>query len=517
MTSTKSEDRTRPFISALIIFIAIAAAGYRLAIFEGSNYAVGKDAYFHVIQAKSLLETGRTHAPDSSLTPYILAFTYRLAGKWENAQKTMLAVFCGLWALAAGLLIARNRRFGEGDVPGKPWAALLWILPAAFSPSVTLITSQYAKQSLGLAVFAAALLFMSESVNAAELRRRNTFRVLAGISAVAAFFSHRLYGALALLGLVFVLPRKLVLICAAGGVVFLLLGTFFVPGLIGFFDLERFAGVFSVVPSFHPVSIFRLQKFNFALLVESLMPYVYAGLWTTAAILKKKEFFKHPRFPVHLFLLVCAAIGIFPFYRFETLDMGYRLFVGSIPLAWLGICLIAADYSKIADKTVTIAGLTALTALYLVFGANVYRPDTDPPYWQFDPVISATENYFKARNLSPEILIVHHGFSFYYTYVCGRHTLPFMPEWDYDAERTHRLAYGIDEAEWRRFLPESILPRPVLIDRDYTLVREDVWQSFVSNCSTSDYMRAKVFSAKNPFEVRPGYLSRFRNADEGND
>jgi hypothetical protein len=513
MTSIKSEDRTRPFVIALVILMAIAAAGYRLAIFERTNYAVGKDAYFHIIQARSFLETGKTHAPDSSLTPYILAFTYRLAGNWETAQKVMLVFFCGLWTAAAGLFVVNILRRSGDPASGKPWTAILWALPAAFSPAVTLIASQFAKQSLGIAIFGLVLLFLEGAINSEEPAKRNLYRVLAGVAAVGAFFSHRLYGALALLGLVFVLPRKLAVVCIAAGLVMLVLGTFFLPGLIGFFDLERFVGVFSIVPSFHPVSMFRILKFDPALLVESFLPYAYAGLWIAAAVTNKKEFFKNPRFPLHLFLMACVAIGIFPFYKFEMLDMGYRLFIGFVPLAWLGICLLEADYAKAAEKTPAIAGLTALIAVFLLFGAKVYRPETDPPYWQYDPVITATERYFETNAVVPEILIVHHNMSFYYTYICGRHTLPFAPEWDYDRANTYRLAYGINEPEWRRFLPADVLPRPVTIDNDYALVREDVWQTFVSNCSDVEYMRLKVFSSRNPYEMRPEYLSRFRQTN----
>ncbi len=508
MSATKRIDIAKMAVAALLVILSFAAAGYRMAVFDGSNYAVGKDAYFHVIQAKSLVETGRTHAPDYSATPYLLALVYRFAGNWETAQKAMLAVLCGIWTLFTGLTMIRAKK---DEYSRKLLILIVWCVPAAFSPSVTVIASQFAKQAAGLAVFAVFLYFLNEALTREGKDRTRLWNwIAAGIAAVAAFFSHRLSGALAFLGLILSLPKKWLVVAAAAGGVLAVLGTFVIPGIFGLSDLQRFAGAFSFVPSFHPVSMFRLQSFNAAWFVESLLPYVYVVVWIVLIAGRKKEFVTHKRFRLHLFLFVCMLIGIFPFYRFDTLDMGYRLFAGTIPLAWAGLYLLTADFTELYERQRVITVSVVLSALFIIGGWGVYRPESDPPYAQYDPLIRSAEVYFESAAVEPEIVIVHHGLSFYYTYVCGRHTLPFEPEWDFDPSRTYRIAYGIEPSEWARWLSPAVQPQPLRLDNDYTLVREDVWQTFASNCSGNAVMAMKVFSAKNPYKTRPDYLSRFR-------
>lgn len=506
----KSKFRFLPMVFiGLIVLIAAFAMQYHS--FGKSSYAVGADGYYHIIQAKSFLETGKTHSPDYSFTPYSLAAVYKIVGNWEDAQKVMLSILRMLISLFAFIFVFRVSLHNGNKTYHSLFKGIIFSLLFAVSPTLTYIASQFMKQLYGIAIFFLYLIALEEvfyRLKAGD--NKKLLWVATGISFVGAtlsMFAHRLNGVFAFFGFPFMLNKKILLIGAATGGVLLLLGSLFVPGIIGVLEFERFKGMLSIVPVFQPVAIFRHLNFNFGWLLEMLVPYLVFVMGIIVAVrkIKTKDFNLANLRWYFLFLLM---IGIFPFYKFTSLDMGFRLFIIVIPIAYLLSFYLLNSLEKKRDKAFLIPMIFALTML--PFNLSLYNPTNELPYKSYDTVISKVEAKIQTLSAPPEILIVHHGFSFYYTYITDRHTLPFVPEWDYSPTNVYRLVYGISDAELQYFLPPNTQEMPSRLNKDYILFREDVWASFVEKCKDDSDMRVKVFSMKNPFSKRPKFMQKFK-------
>ena len=130
------------------------------------------------------------------------------------------------------------------------------------------------------------------------------------------------------------------------------------------------------------------------------------------------------------------------------------------------------------------------------------------PYKNYQSVIEKTEEILRNLAEKPEILIVHHGFCFYYTFISGRHTLPYVPEWEFNPTNVYRLAYGIEDSEIHYFLTNRNVRVPVRMNYDYVLFREDTWDLFIKNTVHDEDMKNKNLSVMNPYKKRPLFLRK---------
>lgn len=487
------------FALVLILFLSV---GLRHSYFSRTEYAIGSDGYFHVIQAKSLYEEGKTHAPDSSLTPQLLLFTYKIVGDWEKSQKVFLSAVSVMMILAAYFFF--RLFFKDDSRENKEWLILIPTALFAFSPTQTYIIAQFAKQTLGLSAF---LIFLILFFNLTRKEKAEWWDYTAlFVSAVLCLFTHRIYGVLAFASLPFLLNRKILLIGGAVGITMLILGTFFVPGIVSLVEIERFSGILNGYPSFYPLNIFRQTGFHLGWLIEMLLFFFAFGMITIERIrvLKedKKAFFQN-RFENYFWFLM--LLGAFPFFNMDSLDMGFRLFITAVSLTSIPSAMILKRDSKAGDKKMIIGGLIIALAFLILRFNQTYRLEGLPNFGVYHMIADDTEEYFAENDIEPEILVMHHGLSFYYTYLTSRHTFPFEPGEKYNKTNTYRLAFGISDFEWERYLPEDGL---LLKFGDYDLIREDVWDEFVDNALSDGELSNKLSSYLNPSEERPEFLNR---------
>ncbi len=510
MTGKTNSTALYPLLLFIIIAISFAV---RYASFDRTTFAVGRDAYFHVIQARSLLEDGKTHAPDSSFTPYVFALTYQLVGEWESAQKILLCTLIALITLVS--YFGAMQLFHHLDKERQhQWALLLAFLVSA-SPSLTHIAAQYLKQLLGMLAFMLFLWAMLWNLARDEQYRGKKEwlivqilrRSLMLLAVMGAMFSHRLSGVLAFGGLAFALPWLWLLIGAIMGVGLLILGSVYMPGILSILDAERFHGLFRGMPSFHPAALSRVLVLNPGWSIELVLPYIMLLVIIMRFIIKKEVRLK--RF--QLYMLTLLLLAVFPFYDMTQLDFGFRVFIAVIPvLPFLylsvleeGAFIRKRDFSGMKLISGAGAGILFLVSCYFVF-----IPDNMLPYRKYKGVIYNAEQTL--NRVKPEIVILHHGFSFFYTYVTYRHTLPFIPDWEVKNSDVYRIAYNIPFSAIEKY-GKGLRPLPQKLSEEYTLFREDVWQSLLSNSRDDEMLQFRMQNPKNPYQKRPAYLARFQD------
>ncbi len=507
--------KNKHLISAFILLLILLLSFFmRFISFSRTPYAVGRDVYFHIIQARSLLEEGKTHAPDSSLTPPLMVVSYLITGDWEIAPKFLSSVLCLLYSLFAYL--AARQLFSDKGNKKEEWALMLTAV-LTVSPGLSYIAAQFLKQMLGMTSFMLFIWLMLWNINQDKKHRESKEPLLRQIlrrgimlgAVLLTLFSHRLSGVMALIGMAFALPWIWLALGAGIGVIALVAGTLLLPGILSVLDLERLSGVFQPLLSFHPAVLSHNLSVNAGWMVEMIWPYLTILLIIAGAVLKKIRW--SDRFL--WYMLVLLILAVFPFYKMNDLDFGFRVFIAIIP--FVPILIFHILVNLVEDlKIPEIAGMVATgfySLLLIPFSYLTFLPEKMLPYAQYQPVIEKTEKIF--ARVHPEMVIVHHGFSFYYTFISRRHTLPFLVDWDVPADRIYRIAFNIPEEKMVKYLAHPAMP-PIKLDQEYTLFREDDWNTLLQNSTNDAQMQFRMKNGKNPFQKRPGFLARFQKHDE---
>ncbi|MCR4823530.1 MAG: hypothetical protein K5873_11740 [Treponema sp.] len=214
-------------------------------------------------------------------------------------------------------------------------------------------------------------------------------------------------------------------------------------------------------------------------------------------------------------LLLLVPLLYFPFWNLES-DMGVRILMSAIPLGIplflyeLNLLLPENFLSKIRKIICSLLSLLLLAGLF--FTPRVYNPKNDPPYAYYRKVVS------KIQLPADNLLIAHLGINHVYTYYNGfKDALSWLPDFEIEPEKTWRLAYGLNYSYLLKFfeersgmegLPSNYGDLIEHLDSKYTLLREDLWNFYLSN---EDYEIAQSYKNwYNPHEVRPAYIRKVK-------
>ncbi len=279
------------------------------------------------------------------------------------------------------------------------------------------------------------------------------------------------------------------------------------PNLLRPSDLERLQGQLDLRPHLLPWPYFGLRHTSvFEQFETGVLPYVGLAIGLHAWL-------RHPDRRARLgSVLLPLAFCLFPFWRADVLDAGYRFSL--MAPAFAALSLVASVTPKLnpnpSDEPTKQTSwsrwiLPAMAVLLSPVSRTGFDPQVTPPYAHYRKLIEAM-----SRPL-PELLIAHTGINFFYDHLTGHEALAWAPEADLDRTKIMRLAWGIRVGEWLAYAPErEDVPRPKVLDGEYTLVREDVWEQFVAAASAEDNddLQARIRSWHNPLKLRPSSLRR---------
>lgn len=234
----------KPLVQKLLV-IGLLVTGFvlRWLALQQSEFANGWDTYYYLIQLASFQNTGEMHSPEWNLFyPFLIVadwfFTDSVtAVKFLSASLTVLLMYA-FYLLAIQLKI----RFEY---------ILLLLALLLFSPELTYFASQWPKNLLGIIVYVLLL---------TALVKRSWYFIIALL--IVSFFAHRMAAVLGLITVALWIFNKKINLRLKIGIVtlgLLSLGIFhFVPGLISFYDFERFNSLLSTQLQLPHLSFFHL-------------------------------------------------------------------------------------------------------------------------------------------------------------------------------------------------------------------------------------------------------------------
>lgn len=457
--------------------LTLAAFAVRLWVASRTADPAGTDGYYYVVQIETLAATGAMHVPDASWVLRFLAIPALLGVDPVWSLRIAAA------ALAAACVPAA-RTLGATTGPRAGWALAGW---AAASPTLTQLSIEFPK-NLGAIP---ALLLAFAAARTARSPAGWAFAVALSLLAATA---HRVGAALvvlAVLGAVLarLRPSRTTVVTAAVAIVGFTVAAALAPGLLSLADLERLQLRATPWPP-PPWSWLSARRTDPVQLVELVLPWV--AVVAGVAALRDPE--RRPRVAA---LLVPLLVCLFPFWRADELDLGYRLSLASPALAFP---LLAVAW----PVRVSVPG--GLAVLALPAAAFGFDPASTPPYDRYRALIAAIP-----RPL-PELLILHVGASFLYDHETGHEAMAWAPEPALDRRTVGRVVWGVRDGEWTAWAPVIPDARPIRLDRDYVYVREDVWEAFVARARAAgdDDLLDRLSDPRNPMRVRPGWLLRNR-------
>ncbi len=482
--------------------LTVGTLAVRLGRLLESPEPPGTDGYYYVVQVERWLATGHFHAPDASWVLRVLALGAAVLGGPVVGVKVASALLAALCVPAAWF--AGRALDGEGRGHTRALGLATW---AAVSPTLTHLAGDFPKTLGAVAPLLVVLAWVGSG-------RRGWGAVLGGVGAVLlAATAHRLGASLlglgavgAVLGLVLrgradSPERKwpLVLVGVAGLASFALLTTV-LPNLLHPKDLERVSSQLDLSPGVPPpFAYFALRRTHVLQQVE--LGAAWLGLVSGAVLLWRRRESR----PLVMGLLVPLAVCLFPLWRGDVLDLGYRTSLLA-PLLAVPLLLLAVPPVRPGLKFRPWA--VALPVLALVPLARFgFDPQATPPYGRFRALIA------RLPQPLPELLIAHQGVNFLYDHVTGREAMAWSPEPGLDRTRIGRLVWGVRDGEWMAHAPTGEgLPAPVRLDRDYVYVREDVYESFLAHAREEgdEELLERLADWHNPSAVRPASLLRNR-------
>ncbi|MDP1829354.1 MAG: hypothetical protein Q8L48_39175 [Archangium sp.] len=488
-----------------LFLLTLLAFAVRLQLFLTTDEPTGWDGYSYVVQVERLVSEGRLHWPDASWVTYFLAALHVVI------PSAVVAVKVGACLLSA-LVVPAAWRLGRSlALEHGGWLLALW---AAASPTLTHLAGDFAKN---LGVVAPLLLVLA-------WRRGQHFVVLA-LGVLLAAVAHRLGAALliaaglgAVIGmLASTLSDRRVLGAAAGlALVFVALSAA-LPNLLHPADLERVQTQLTFSPGLPPpLPYFALRETSWPQRIELLLawPALAFGCWS---------FFGRRERRVELgALLVPLTVCLFPLWRTDSLDVGYRLAlmapVFALPLFVLGLASpplpgslrLGASFAALQPRSPGVpldrlrpGGRQLVLVFAVLFARTGFDPQVTPPYAQWRALIA------RIPRPMPALLIAPQGFNFLYDHETGHESLAWRPEPEIDHTTTWRLAWNITDGEWAE-LAAGLEPQPVRLSAEVVYLREDVWDRFLERArrDADDALLSRLADWRNPSKVRPHSLQR---------
>ncbi|MFL5353157.1 hypothetical protein [Archangium sp.] len=479
--------------------LTVGAFLVRLSLLLESPEPPGTDGYYYVVQVEHWLAEGRFHVRDASWVLRVIALGCAVLGGpvGVKAVSALLAALCVPAAWFAGLALGR----------GYP-AAFGLAAWAAASPTLTHLAGDFPKT---LGAVAPLLVVLAWVVSG----RRGWGAMLGGLVAVLlAATAHRLGASLlglgavgAGLGLVLrgrgAAPERkwpLVLmgvLCVASFAVL----TTVLPNLLHPKDLERVSSQLDLSPGVPPpFPYFALRHTWLPQQVE--LGASWLGLVCGAVLLWRRRESR----PLVMGLVLPLAVCLFPLWRRDVLDLGYRISLLA-PLLAAPLVLLALPSAR-PGLQLRLGAVALVTLALLPLARFGFEPGATPPYGRYRALIS------RIPQPLPGLLIAHQGMNFLYDHVTGHEAMAWAPEPGLDRTRIGRLVWGVRDGEWMAYAPtQEGLPGPVRLDRDYVYVREDVYEAFLARAREEgdEDLAERLADWRNPSAVRPESLLRNRD------
>lgn len=507
--SAEEAGRRVPLVEwALLLLMSSLAFAVRLGRMLGSDHPLGTDGYYYVVQVQSLVSQGNLHVPDASWVHAWLAAVAGLVGAPVLGVKIGAALLAAACVPAAWLL---GRRLGSGVVGA--WILAGWV---AASPTLTHLAGDFPK-NLGIAapwlllvaliargwgrpagwrswwrpltLAALALLVATAHRTGAALL------VLAGIGAALGWLGERRGGDRS--------PSSAAgwgLALVAGCALLFTLGSALLPAWLHPADLARLEGRFQLgvhLPA--PWGWLALRPTGFRQVVELSLP------WIALAAAAPAWFARPGLRPWLGGLGLPALVLLFPAWRVDELDLGYRL---SLLAPLVALPLALALLAPRLPRPVRLPPLLVVLCFALALGSGPgIDPAAAPPYDRYREVLEAIPEPL------PELLIAHQGMSFYYDHLTGREAMAWAPEPELGRRSVFRVVHGVRAGEWLAFSPaEAGAPPPLPLGHGYHYLREDLWEAFVARAEAEgdDDLAARLSSWRNPRQVRPAHMLRGR-------
>lgn len=504
------------YLFPIVLFACVFSV--RLSMLQKSSEPNGLDGYFYALQARSFVETGHLENPSHEPGYYLCGICSLFTKNPILGVKVWSALSSALSSLAVFLILLA--------LSGQILLSLLGFLLSAASPSFSSMSLNFINNQTGICFLLFYAFFL---VRALKLRfqKSSPKTLILRIFPCVVFFvlsviSHKvtMIFAFALTFVIFLLyimrfakeiwgrlgkPLRIffvALILFAAAVVF-------VAGILFFSrHAPRFMNAFSL-PSFgsHNSIDRSVTKFGSAeIAFYALALYCVSVL----AVFKKSP---------HRNLLLLVPLLYFPFWNLES-DMAVRILMSAVPL---GIPLFLYEvhllfpensFPKVRKIACSLLCLSLLAGLF--FTPRVYNPKKDPPYSYYKKVVS------KIQLPSDTLLIAHLGLNHVYTYYNGlKDALNWLPDFEIAPEKTWRLSYGVNSSYLESFFEEHALSDEIQneipknyadliepIDSKYTLLREDLWQFYLSHEEPEIAETYKNWY--NPNEVRPSYIRKVK-------
>ncbi|ADK82946.1 glycosyltransferase family 39 protein [Sediminispirochaeta smaragdinae] len=478
MSLPQRRERTIDMIILLLLSLLLFSS--RLIMLSKSSEPCGLDGYFYAMEARSFMERG--HLENFSLAPfyYVSGLLGLLSGSPILGVKIASALCSALLPVALFLLL--NRLFSNQRA-----FALLASLVASASPSLALMAVNYLNNLLGLVFF----LFFCLCI----LSFLDTPAILSGagtiLCAAGAVLSHPVTAVyLFVLFLLFLcsrLSRRLqIFLLSIAGVVAIL-------ALLFKGDYLRFRAGFSLLPGLPLLSPFFRKHLPVSVCLEMSLLFLLVYLFAFLYVIKKRTF---------SLLLLGIPVLYFPFWRLDSLDLGYRLFLSATPCGIALTCFFAAElFPKALGRQSWLRPFLAGVGVFLTFATiTVYKPKQDPPYGLYRKVVASVD-------LSDDSLVIaHQGLNHVYTfYKDFRDALNYEPDFPVPEGRLWRLAYEAPESVIKRRYPAAVETGEIRsLGYGYLLIREKLWQDYLA--WEDEPISRNLKNWYNPHSSRPRFV-----------
>ncbi|WP_224363007.1 hypothetical protein [Hyalangium versicolor] len=494
----------------LLVGLTVGAFVVRFARLLESPEPPGTDGYYYIVQVQHLIAEGRLHVPDASWVLRLLGLAAWLVGEPIRGVKGMSALLAAACVPAAWFAGTRLARASASEAPSLDrerlagWVMALW---AAASPTLMHLAGDFPKT---LGAVAPLLIVLGWGATA----RRGFWAALGGtVALLLAATAHRLGASMlglggvgALLGLALrgrreAPERKWPLLVAGGAALLGFIGlTRVLPNLLHPGDLGRVSTQLDLslgVPL--PFAAFRLRTTHPVQQVE--LAATWAGLFLGLVLLWRRRALR----PLVSALLLPLAVCLFPLWRRDVLDLGYRLsLLAPLPAVALAVLALPARLSVLVRSR---SAMIVSLALVLVARWG-FDPTQTPPYARYRKLIE------RIPRPLPELLIAHQGINFLYGHLTWHEAMAWAPEQDLDRTRIGRIVWGVRDGEWITYAPVTEgLPTATRLDSSYLYVREDVFEAFLARVKEEgdEELIERLRDWRNPSQIRP--VSMLRNRD----
>jgi hypothetical protein len=479
-----NKEQLSIFIYGAVIFVLSLI--YHGAVIFNTQFAIGWDSYFYLVQLKALVEEGAMHSKDSSLVYPILYIIQLFCQDYLLSYQILTLLLFGTLSLLTFLLLSKWTK--------NHYAALAFTLFSVISPHIFHFGLQFPKNMLG----ACFLFVFILNIDA----RKPLIPIFLFILCL---FGHRLTFVMAAfygLGYLFFYVKisKEIIVLSFGGVIVLLGLGFLFGGIINVFDSERFVGVFQSRFSFAPYAFMQLMgnsNLSTSWGIELQCSFVF--LFVLPFLFFKKE--KQQK----LFSLL-SLLMVFPFLKWTNDGLAMRMFhmyMLFFPL------LLGVLFSKVPKFVGVIFMLTP--CVYLGFNSKRMSSTYDvnklsPPYNEYAQVTSRATTYFKKEK--PELIIAHRSLAEYFTFTTGIDAMPWIPEYDIPTGDLWRIVTNVERALLTNYIEESNQSYVVSLSKGYFLIQEGHWQSIIQKLQKNKEIELlKIINSwRNPSKKRPYFL-----------